>query len=428
MKFEADQNSRGWPNWRLRFLLNKRRSVEELERLATAKEVSFVPMESVGEFGGLTLNTICSKDDVSTGYTLFFDEDVLVAKITPCFENSKGSVVAGLHNGVGFGTTELHVLDPTEKLNPRFLFYLTLSRDFRVFGEASMKGAAGQKRVPDEFIKDFKFHLPNLDEQVSIADYLDRETGRIDRLVSEKSLMLSLLEEKRLSLISRSVTRGLDKTVATKPSCEEWLGDIPAHWNVPRAKSLFREVDIRSENGEETLLSLRIGAGLVPHNEVSAKSLEPSDVIGFKKVAPGQMVINRMRAASGLIAVATEPGLVSPDYAVFEVIDQELCIEYFLELFKTELLQAVFRSASRGIGTGEQGFLRLYTENFLALHFPYPPPTEQRAIISFIDRERAEMAVMKSLLNQSITLASERRAALITAAVTGQVSAEEVAR
>jgi type I restriction enzyme S subunit len=240
--------------------------------------------------------------------------------------------------------------------------------------------------------------------------------------------MLALLDEKLAGLINAVVTRGLDPNAPMTPSGQGWLGDIPVQWRVPRAKSLFREVDIRSESGEETLLSLRMGQGLVPHNDVSIKVLDPSDVVGFKKVEPRQMVINRMRAASGLIAVATEAGLVSPDYAVFDVVDLDLCIDYFLELFKTELLQAVFRSVSKGMGTGEQGFLRLYTENFLALHFPYPPPEEQRNILAFVERERAEMAVMEGLLNQSIALATERRAALITAAVTGQIPLEEMAR
>ncbi|WP_139031685.1 restriction endonuclease subunit S [Candidatus Competibacter denitrificans] len=272
--------------------------------------------------------------------------------------------------------------------------------------------------------KDLPFLVPPLEIQRLIANYLDRETARIDGLIAEKERMLALLEEKRAALISRAVTRGLDPNAPLKLSGQEWLGETPAHWEEPRAKGLFHEIDRRTETGEETLLSLRMGKGLVPHNDVSEKLLEANDVTGFKKIEPGQMVINRMRAASGLIAVATEPGLVSPDYAVFDVVDQELSIEYFLELFKTSLLQAVFRSSSKGLGTGEQGFLRLYTDAFLSLHFPYPPIGEQRAIASFIKQQCSEMLHMESLLRRSIDLAKERRAALITAAVTGQIPLE----
>lgn len=306
----------------------------------------------------------------------------------------------------------------------KFLFWLCKAAEPVL---KTFTNGMGIPHVDSEFLKNLVLPYPKeAQDQKRIADYLDNETARIDGLIAEKERMLALLEEKRAALISRVVTRGLNPNAPLKPSDQEWLGEIPAHWHEPRAKGLFREVDRRTETGEETLLSLRMGKGLVPHNDVSEKVLEASDVTGFKKIEPGQMVINRMRAASGLIAVATESGLVSPDYAVFDVVDQELSIEYFLELFKTSLLQAVFRSASKGLGTGEQGFLRLYTDAFLSLHFPYPPVAEQRAIAAFIEEQRAEMLHMESLLRHSIDLAKERRAALITAAVTGQIPMEEM--
>lgn len=284
-----------------------------------------------------------------------------------------------------------------------------------------------QKNISMADIPRLVLPLPDLDRQRQVADFLDRETSRIDVLISEKERMVALLEEKRAALISRVVIGGLVPEVTLKPSAETWLGEVPGHWRVVRAKAIFREIDVRSATGEETLLSLRLGKGLVPHHDVSDKPLEASDVVGFKKVEVGQMVINRMRAASGLIAVADQAGLVSPDYAVFEILGRDLCIEYFLELFKTPLLQAVFRSASKGLGTGEQGFLRLYTDAFLALHFPYPPESEQRAIAEFIQRERTELQATEALLRRSIELAKERRAALISAAVTGQIPPDEMA-
>jgi type I restriction enzyme S subunit len=291
--------------------------------------------------------------------------------------------------------------------------------------DSEAHGSTMQHLTKDRF-GGFKVELPSPHLQETISNYLDREIARIDKLIAEKDHMLALLAEKRAALIRLVVTQGLNPVAPLKDSGQEWLGMIPAHWLMPRSKGLFREVDDRTETGEETLLSLRIGKGLVPHKEVSIKKLDPDDLIGFKKIEVGQMVINRMRAASGLIAVATEPGLVSPDYAVFEVTDQALSIDYFLELFKTSLLQAVFRSSSKGLGTGEQGFLRLYTDSFLALHFPYPPIDEQYAIAAFIRQKCSESRHMESLLLSSIELAKERRSALITAAVTGQTPVEEM--
>jgi type I restriction enzyme S subunit len=324
-------------------------------------------------------------------------------------------------------STGFAVVRPTASFDPTFCKYALRETRFLWEVESRSTGVS-YPAINASDLGDIRIMTPPSDLQCRIGEYLECETVRIDALIAEKERMLELLGEKRAAVVSSAVTRGLDLTTPTKPSGQEWLGDIPAQWEMPRAKSLFREVDIRSETGEETLLSLRMGVGLIPHREVSIKALAPSDVIGFKKVESGQMVINRMRAASGLIAVATEPGLVSPDYAVFDVVDAELSFQYFLQLFKTELLQAVFRSASKGMGTGEQGFLRLYTENFLGLHFPYPPPDEQLQILAYVEKESAEIARMESLLNQSIELATERRAALITAAVTGRISLEEMAR
>ena len=193
-----------------------------------------------------------------------------------------------------------------------------------------------------------------------------------------------------------------------------------------RAKGLFNEIDSRSDAGEEELLSLRMSIGLVPHNDVSDKMLEPKDLVGFKHVEPGQMVINRMRAASGLIAISPRSGLVSPDYAVFEIIEPKVNIDYFLALFTTGLVQAVFRSSSKGLGTGSSGFLRLYTENFLALHFPFPSPEEQQNIVNFLRDEGDQMVEVETALKDSIGLLKERRSALITAAVTGQLDIDSM--
>jgi type I restriction enzyme S subunit len=166
--------------------------------------------------------------------------------------------------------------------------------------------------------------------------------------------------------------------------------------------------------------------GLVPHNEVSEKQTRPEELIGYKRTSPGEIVINRMRAAIGLIAVAPQAGLVSPDYAVFIPV-RGISVTYYQYLFTTELLGAVFRSASTGMGTGSSGFLRLYSESFLALWLPHPPADEQRAIVEFINHETATLNRLHAANERTITLLKERRTALIAAAVTGQIDVKDVA-
>lgn len=275
-------------------------------------------------------------------------------------------------------------------------------------------------------LADIAVYSPPAPCQRMIADYLDRETARLDALVAAKERVLGLLAEKRRALITQAVTRGLDFKVPLRDSGIPWLGKIPAHWELKRAKWMFSERDERSSHGEETLLSLRMERGLVPHNEVSEKQTRPEELIGYKRTSPGEIVVNRMRASIGLIAVVPLAGLVSPDYAVFIPV-RGISVTYYYYLFTTELLGAVFRSVSTGMGTGSSGFLRLYSESFLALWLPHPPANEQRAIVEFINHETAVLNRLHAATERTITLLKERRAALIAAAVTGQIDVEAAA-
>ena len=225
-----------WDVKRGRFAMRINPPSETLRLLKIEEEVSFVPMESVGVYGGISLDQSRVLADISGGYTEFQDGDVIVAKITPCFENGKGAHVKGLLNGVAYGTTELHVLRAANDLNGRFLFYISISETFRKLGEAEMYGAGGQKRVPPEFNKNFRLCLPPIPEQQAIAAFLDHETGRIDTLVAKKESLIELLREKRSALISHAVTKGLDPSVKLKPSGVEWLGEVSAHWEVKKLK------------------------------------------------------------------------------------------------------------------------------------------------------------------------------------------------
>ena len=292
-----------------------------------------------------------------------------------------------------------------EKLSPHFCKFALREPEFLAEVERRSVGVS-YPAINASDLGDISIPLPPLPQQQAIADYLDRETARLDSLVAEKVRLLDLLAEKRRALITHAVTRGVFGVHAS--ACESevppsgarlgvpalagtgkgehpkgwtpnlrdsglpWLGQVPAHWRTARAKWLFRERDQRSVSGEEVLLSLRMVVGFVRHNDVSEKQTRSGELFGYKKCSPGEIVLNRMRACCGIVAVAPEEGLVSPDYAVFKP-SPDTDSDYYAHLFRTELLQAVFRSESTGLGTGSSGFLRLYSENFLALWLPQPP-------------------------------------------------------
>ncbi len=136
--------------------------------------VAFLAMADISEEGRVDSVQQRPLAEVQKGYTVFQAGDVLMAKITPCFENGKAAFVESLPTQVGFGSTEFHVLRPSEEVDPKFLFHLVWNQNFRRLGASRMTGSAGQKRLPATFLADYEFSLPSLNEQQRIAAILDK--------------------------------------------------------------------------------------------------------------------------------------------------------------------------------------------------------------------------------------------------------------
>ena len=158
--------------------------------------------------------------------------------------------------------------------------------------------------------------LPPLAEQAAIVRFLDHADRRIRRYIRIKEKLIALLEEQKQVVIHQAVTGQIDLRTgqpypAYKPSGVEWLGEVPAHWERRRLKSLLRRIDSRSTTGEETLLSLRRDHGVVSYSEHFARPPQGSTHIGFKLVAVGQLVVNRLQANNRLVFRAGISGLVS---------------------------------------------------------------------------------------------------------------------
>jgi len=322
-------------------------------------------------------------------------------------------------------STGFAVLTPRSEVDPAFLSFLIRSNSFIDRVTANSVGIA-YPAITETVMGGFHVAMPtSIDEQHHITAFLTHIDLRVNRLIRIKRRMVALLNEQKQAIIHRAVTRGLDPDVRLKPSGVEWLGEVPEHWEVRRAKYLFREIDHRSTTGSEVLLSLRMYQGLVPHNEVSQIPIGPDNLVGFKKVQPGQVVMNRMRAAIGLFGVASSSGLVSPDYAIFETL-QPLIPEYFLYLFKTRVMGTVFRLESKGLGTGSSGFMRLYTDRFGRITLPFPPVNEQAAILQGIAQATRELEQVITRTQREIDLIREYRTRLVADVVTGKLDVRGV--
>lgn len=199
-----------------------------------------------------------------------------------------------------------------------------------------------------------------------------------------------------------------------KDSGVSWLGEVPEQWEVRRIKTLFREKDERSGDGNGLLLSLTRARGIVPQSEASNRMASAEDLSKYKVCRPGDLVMNRMQAWSGMFAVSSREGLVSPDYSVFAAIGASK-VKYFEYLLKTPILVDQFAQRSKGIGSG---FNRLYTPEFGTVPCGVPPLPEQYAIVRFLDHEDRRIRRYIAAKKKLIVLLNEQKQAIIHRAVT----------
>jgi type I restriction enzyme S subunit len=278
---------------------------------------------------------------------------------------------------------------------------------------------AGKSAVPGidrSDIHTIPVAVPPLVTQRAIADYLDRETARLDALVAAKERLLGLLAEKRRALITHAVTRGLNPLAPLRNSGIPWLGEIPAHWETERARWLFRERDERSETGEEELLTVSHLTGVTPRSEKDVNMFEAETTEGYKICLAGDLVINTLWAWMGAMGVSPVNGIVSPAYNVYEL-GPRLDPSFVDALVRIPIFAQEVTRYSKGVWSSR---LRLYPEGFFEAFFPVPPIDEQRAIVVHIAAETAELDPLQAATERTIALLKERRTALIAATVAGR--------
>lgn len=422
---------REWPHKRMRYCIKLTPSKQEIKSLHKNTELSFIPMEAVGEDGSLDLSRTRPIEDVENGYTFFRNDDVAIAKITPCFENGKGCIFRNLVHGYGFGTTELTVMRP-RLLVPTYLYYLTISHRFRTTGIGMMQGSAGQKRVPDEYIRDYKIGLPTEAEQQAIAAFLDRETARIDALIQKKERMIELLKEKRIALITQAVTKGLDPNAPMKDSGIGWLGEVPKHWELLRIRNIVKPGNqgikigpfgsqIRSDilvetgykiYGQENVINDDFSLGDRYIDEQTYRELFVCEIV------PGDLLITMM-GSSGQCKVLPEgyPIGIMDSHLIRLRTNSKVDTKYLeLVIGSSVYAQHQIRLASKG--SIMSGMNSSIIKDLLIL---VPSPIEQKQILAKVEKWMAKIDSLVKEITKTISLLREYRASLIHHAVTGKI-------
>jgi type I restriction enzyme S subunit len=199
-----------WEVRRLKRIARLNPSKSEVPLALRDGQAVFLPMERVGSDGRFDASEVRPISDLWNGFTYFRRGDVIVAKITPCFENGKGACLENLPTAIGFGSTEFHVIRPSSVVSAPYVYQVTTLSEFRRLGADEMTGAAGQQRVPAEFIANFLMPLPPLPEQTAIVEYLDTKTAKLDAAIAAARREIGLLREYRERLIADVVTGKVD--------------------------------------------------------------------------------------------------------------------------------------------------------------------------------------------------------------------------
>lgn len=334
----------------------------------------------------------------------------------------------GVADSDGKGTPVYSVCEPHENANPYFFAHVVREMARNNWIVALSRGIR-------ERSTDFRFEmfgrqflpLPPKDEQELIVHFLDWASLRLEKAIRAKRRVIALLEEQKQAIIHRAVTRGLDDTVPLKPSGLDWLGDIPAGWDVKRAGALFAE---RKENGIKglPLLVVSLNTGITVSEGLDHRGREKrliADVEKYSLTRKGDIAYNMMRMWQGAVGVVPTDGMVSPAYVVARPRTSSTNTSYYELFFRTDACKGEVNRQSTGIVSDRN---RLYWESFKQLKLPVPPETEQQDIVDGVREKLEPLERTKASLNREIELIREYRTRLISDVVTGKLDVRDVAR
>lgn len=358
-------------------------------------QTTFLGMSDVDDSGHIIAQHKMDIHQIKSGLTPFERGDILVAKITPCFENGKGANTKTLQTETGFGSTEFHVL--RNKKDGDFIFYHTISHSFRQKLEREMTGSAGQKRVQVDSLGNYVIPFPGRSERRSIVDILSAQDSII------------VLKEKRLAEKQQQKKYLMQQLLTGKKR----LSDFTVPWVATSLGNLFSE---RKETNCEKLQLLAITGtqGVIPRSKLDLKDNSSEDKSKYLKIRIGDIGYNTMRMWQGVSAYSDYEGIVSPAYTILKPV-ADIDAKYFFYLFKLPETVFLFYRFSQGLVDDTRN---LKYENFKKITVRYPSDRrEQTAIAKVLSTADREI----DLLRQDIDQEKQKKKALMQLLLTGIV-------
>ena len=288
----------------------------DFRNISSEDRIAYAPMECIKQ--GFYEGRDTLYEEVSHSLTPFQNGDIVMAKVTPCFENGNIAIMDGLPSGIGLGSSELFVFR-AKTILAKYLFYWLQNSDFIQRACSTMTGAGGLKRVSPFFCKNCDIHVPPYSEQRRIADYLDRKCSQIDAIIARQQEVIERLKAYKLSIITEAVTKGLNSDMPMKDSGDSFIGVMPEHWNVAKLGMLFRFM------------------GGYAYNSDSYTSESDNQVIRIGNVKSGYMALeNNPVYISDEIASATDRFRINPGSILFTMTGTKGKRDYFFTHFVTE--------------------------------------------------------------------------------------------
>ena len=258
--------------------------------------------------------------------------------------------------------------------------------------------------------------FPSIYEQKRIVTFLDAQCAEIDAVLEKTRASIEEYKKLKQAVITQAVTKGVRGDRPMKDSGIEWIGDIPAEWDVIRVKQLLKERNERSKEGKEEPLSMSQKVGLVPTKFLESIPNMASSFVGAKLAYVDDLVFNKLKAHLGVFSVSRYDGLVSPDYAVYCSTGKSN-LKYLEYIFKTPQCIGEFRKKSTGIAAG---LMRLYTEGLFSIYLPYPALSEQEEIAEYLNEKCAGIDALIVKKQQYLTEIENYKKSLIYEYVTGK--------
>ena len=351
-------------------------------------------------------------NETYSAYTVVHPNTIMINGLNQEFDFVTQRVARVECNGII--TSAYIALSPRNDINAEYICYLLKSYDAcRAFHSM---GRGLRKILSYSELKNKPIVVPPLAEQERIAAFLDAECAEIDAVLEKTRASIEEYKKLKQAVITQAVTKGIRGDRPMKDSGIEWIGDIPAEWDVIRVKQLLKERNERSKEGKEEPLSMSQKVGLVPTKFLESIPNMASSFVGAKLAYVDDLVFNKLKAHLGVFSVSRYDGLVSPDYAVYCSTGKSN-LKYLEYIFKTPQCIGEFRKKSTGIAAG---LMRLYTEGLFSIYLPYPALTEQEEIAEYLNEKCAGIDALIAKKQQYLTEIETYKKSLIYEYVTGK--------